>query len=71
MMRTLESSLDDEAWDVVETVCGDDTEPKDFRDAMLKIKSWERGKFRGLTFHTLNILVGSVYLAYINDYRLK
>ena len=71
LMKNLESSLDADAWNVVETLCDDSTSPEDFRTAMQKVRSWERGKFRGLTYHTLNILVGSIYLAYIKDYRLK
>lgn len=71
LMKDLESSLDAEAWEVVDTLCDDATSPEDFRKAMQKVRSWERWKFRWLTYHTLNILVGAIYLAYIKDYRLK
>ncbi|GAB0174203.1 MAG: hypothetical protein HHAS10_00820 [Candidatus Altimarinota bacterium] len=71
VMNNVGSSLDDDAWSVVDTLCSGNTDPKSFREAMLKVQSWERGKFRGLTYHTLNILVGSAYLSYIQNYRLK
>lgn len=68
---TLESSIGAEIWKVLDTICSADTNPQDFRVAIWTIKSWERGLFRWLTFHTVNILIGAVYLAYINSYKLK
>lgn len=67
----LDESLDPKVWETIEKLCSEATTPEDFRAAMMKVRSWERGKFKWLTYHTLNIIVWSMYLAYIKRFRLK
>lgn len=69
MQWVLETTLDSWAWDVVFDLCDKSSSLEEYMEAIKKVRLWERWKFKGLTFHTLNILVGSVYLAYIKEYR--
>jgi hypothetical protein len=67
--KVLWSSLDNDVWSIMEKLCTGSQE--EFKDAMEKVRSWERWKFRWLTYHTVNILVWSAYLKYIQNYRLR